>query len=252
MVRGSGRVPSSPACRQPLSSRIPPRSSKNVGSPVGVRAPRAEKGQERGTRRSNLECSSGGRGRHIDPPGRCRTRAAGCVAEGTDCGPEGSTQDARIRAFPPRRRNPRPGKRLGQLGGGIVAKARPRSPGACLPHRFLPRSRICLPDGGPPRGGAGLPQRDADAPASPRRALLRPAAHRGLPGLNREISASRSRARTPPYRSPWMIQVGYRRMPRRSHRSGRAPGPLGSHSTYGRSSAAGPNRAFCSPHAGHQ
>ncbi len=49
-----------------------------------------------------------------------------------------------------------------------------------------------------------------------------------------------------------MTHVGYRLTPTALQTSGFAPSPLGSHSTYGRKSADGPNRAFCSLHAGHQ
>jgi hypothetical protein len=68
----------------------------------------------------------------------------------------------------------------------------------------------------------------------------------------RESSASRSRLRTPSTRSPLTTQVGYALTSICLHRSGRGLIPLGSHSTYGSSFAADPNRAFCSLQAGHQ
>ena len=77
--------------------------------------------------------------------------------------------------------------------------------------------------------------------------------YRGVEALRSpEAWASSASVRTPSYRLPDTIQVGYFLTAARSQRPGSAAIPFGSHSTYGRSAAAGPNRAFCSVHAGHQ
>ena len=69
---------------------------------------------------------------------------------------------------------------------------------------------------------------------------------------NLDSSASLSSVMTPSYFCPSITQVGYARTGTVSQRSRREFIPLGSHSMYGNSDAADPNRAFCSLHAGHQ
>ena len=71
-------------------------------------------------------------------------------------------------------------------------------------------------------------------------------------GENFEARASSSSVMTPSWRSLPMTHVGYTRTPAVSQRIGSAGMPFGSHSTYGRSCDADPNRAFCSRQAGHQ